>query len=305
MLTILISFILFVSAARAAAPYTQDSDIKANAAIAYSKLATLPSANLLVGSAGGVATVRSITGDVTISNSGVTTLRALVAADIPTSPNISQSITQTAHGFTVGQWLYYTGTVYALAKADADSTSEVLGVVSSVAGVNSFTLLNAGLVPSGLSGLTAGTTYFLSAATAGALTATAPSTTGQISKPLLVALSATAGIAIESRGIVVNGGGGGTTLSISTKTASYTVTNADDVIITNCSAACTMTMQAVSTATAKAFRFINKGSISPSFVPNGADKFNNDSSLTVRVDTTNWPSFTAIPDGSTTWLISN
>lgn len=53
-----------------------NADVNAAAAIAFSKLATLASANILVGSAGGVATSVAMSGDVTISNTGVTTIGA-------------------------------------------------------------------------------------------------------------------------------------------------------------------------------------------------------------------------------------
>jgi len=53
-----------------------NADISASAAIAFSKLAALPSANILVGSAGNVATATAVTGDVTISNAGVTAIGA-------------------------------------------------------------------------------------------------------------------------------------------------------------------------------------------------------------------------------------
>jgi len=53
-----------------------NADVKSDAAIAYSKLEALTSANLLVGSSGNVATVTAITGDVTISNTGVTAIGA-------------------------------------------------------------------------------------------------------------------------------------------------------------------------------------------------------------------------------------
>lgn len=53
-----------------------NADISASAAIAFSKLATLSSANILVGSAGNVATSVAVTGDVTISNAGVTAIGA-------------------------------------------------------------------------------------------------------------------------------------------------------------------------------------------------------------------------------------
>lgn len=61
-----------------------NAQINASAAIAFSKLAALPSAQILVGSAGNVATAVAVTGDVTISNAGVTAIAAgvIVNADI-------------------------------------------------------------------------------------------------------------------------------------------------------------------------------------------------------------------------------
>jgi hypothetical protein len=52
-----------------------DADVNSSAAIAWSKMAALPSTQILVGSLTGVATVVTMTGDVTISNLGVTTLQ--------------------------------------------------------------------------------------------------------------------------------------------------------------------------------------------------------------------------------------
>lgn len=68
-------------------------DIAANAAIAYSKLAALTDANILVGSATNVATVVAVTGDVTISNAGVTAIAAdvIVNADVKTDAAIAYS----------------------------------------------------------------------------------------------------------------------------------------------------------------------------------------------------------------------
>lgn len=51
-----------------------NADVNASAAIAYSKLASLSSAHILVGSSGNVATDTAVTGDVTISNAGVTAI---------------------------------------------------------------------------------------------------------------------------------------------------------------------------------------------------------------------------------------
>lgn len=70
-----------------------NADVNSAASIAFSKLATLASANILVGSAGGVPTSVAMTGDVTISNTGVTSLAALsiVNADISASAAIDFS----------------------------------------------------------------------------------------------------------------------------------------------------------------------------------------------------------------------
>ena len=51
-----------------------NADVDAAAAIAFSKLAALDSANILVGNGSNVATKVAVTGDVTISNAGVTAI---------------------------------------------------------------------------------------------------------------------------------------------------------------------------------------------------------------------------------------
>jgi hypothetical protein len=114
---------------------------------------------------------------------------------------VTKSITQSSHGFSAGQVLYLSGSTYTLADADAEATAEVVGMVSAVADANTFTLTTEGYI-SGLSGLTAGTVYFLSA-TAGAITSTAPSSVGQVNKPLFVADSTTSGYFINYRGQLI------------------------------------------------------------------------------------------------------
>lgn len=113
-------------------------------------------------------------------------------------------ITQTAHGYVVGDVLYFDGTNYLKAIASAANTSEVVGVVSKIINANSFELTTAGQVTD-LAGLTAGTVYFLSPTVAGAWTATEPSTLGQISLPLGVASATTKLIVAIKRGVVVGG----------------------------------------------------------------------------------------------------
>jgi hypothetical protein len=60
--------------ATVAADSITNNEINSAAAIAFSKLAALPSAEILVGSAGNVPTAVAVTGDVTISNAGVTAI---------------------------------------------------------------------------------------------------------------------------------------------------------------------------------------------------------------------------------------
>jgi len=55
----------------------------------------------------------------------------------------------------------------------------------------------------GLAGLVAGTVYYLSPTVAGALTGTEPTTVGQVSRPLLIALSATTGFFFNWRSILI------------------------------------------------------------------------------------------------------
>lgn len=70
-----------------------NADVNAAAAIDYSKLATLTSGNILVGSAGNVATSTAVTGDVTISNAGVTAIASgvIVNGDVNASAGIVYS----------------------------------------------------------------------------------------------------------------------------------------------------------------------------------------------------------------------
>lgn len=70
-----------------------NSQIAANAAIDYSKLASLASGNILVGNGSNVATSVAVTGDVTISNAGVTAIAAgvIVNDDISASAGIADT----------------------------------------------------------------------------------------------------------------------------------------------------------------------------------------------------------------------
>jgi hypothetical protein len=114
----------------------------------------------------------------------------------------ARTVTQTAHGLTVQDVVRLSSTSYVQAQANNASNAEVVGIVAEVPDANTFTVVSAGWLD-GLSGLTPGALYYLSASSAGDMTVTEPATPGQISKPLLVADAATSGYWVNYRGRVV------------------------------------------------------------------------------------------------------
>ena len=123
----------------------------------------------------------------------------------------SKEITQ-ANSFAVGDVVYYNGTAYAKAQANAANTAEAIGIVSK-ASASKFTLTELGYV-TGLSALTPGEVYFLSDSVAGGLTVNEPTTIGSVSKPMLIADSATSGYVLNYRGVVVGGANARTQVSL-------------------------------------------------------------------------------------------
>lgn len=124
-----------------------------------------------VGDAGavdGVTTLHAtgaITGDTTIvDRSGIIGKR------------IADLITQASHGFAAGAVLYNANGTWTAARADLfpQAKNYSVGVVESAPTVNTFVIVYAG--PITLAGLTASSIYYLSDATAGLLTLTAPTT---------------------------------------------------------------------------------------------------------------------------------
>jgi hypothetical protein len=78
-----------------------NADVDAAAAIAFSKLATLASGNILVGSNTGVATSRAVTGDVTISDLGVTAIGASKVTDSMLAGNIARTKLATGNNYRI------------------------------------------------------------------------------------------------------------------------------------------------------------------------------------------------------------
>lgn len=151
------------------------------------------------GTGGGtVSTITSSGGTITVTNpTGPTT--NLEVASAASGVATQYSVAQTAHGLSVGNVVRYNGAAYVIAQADSVSNAEAIGIVSVVTDANNFTLIEQGEITT-LSGLTAGVTYFLSASSAGALTATEPVADGQISKPLLISTATTSGVFNNMRG---------------------------------------------------------------------------------------------------------
>jgi hypothetical protein len=101
---------------------------------------------------------------------------------------LAKSISQTSHGFAVGDWVCLTGAVYTLTDSDLATNSDSVGVVSQLVDSNNFNIVHSGYV-SGLTGLVAGSRYYLSG-TAGQITTAPPSVNV---KAVLIADSATSG----------------------------------------------------------------------------------------------------------------
>jgi len=135
-----------------------------------------------------VKDIDSITNFNNLNNQLTNMSNFITGGGTSTSDATTKSITQTAHGFVVGNWVYLSGaSTYAKTDADATATLDSVGVVTTVTDANIFTLTTEGYA-SGLSGLTAGTRYYISG-TAGAITSTAPTN----SKAVFIADTTTSG----------------------------------------------------------------------------------------------------------------
>ena len=158
--------------------------------------------------------LHSVTKHNDISISGVSSnevLRFDGTNSVNSLPSSSLVVTQSSHGFSVGDVLKSSGSNGAYAKAQANNAgnAEVLGIVTAVADTNTFTLTVSGYITTAAAvpNVTAGSALFLSASTAGALTATEPSTAGQISKPVAIVTTANAAMIIVAyRGETISTG---------------------------------------------------------------------------------------------------
>jgi hypothetical protein len=124
-----------------------NADINASAAIAFSKLAALTSGNLLIGSAGNVPTSVAMTGDIAITNTGVTSIQAgaIVNADINAAAAIAFSKLAT---LATGHIIAGNAGVATDTTVSGDITIGATGVTAIGAGKVLLAMLGAGITPS-------------------------------------------------------------------------------------------------------------------------------------------------------------
>lgn len=161
--------------------------------------------------------------------------------------SLAKSIAQTGHGFSVGNIVMYDGGAYIKAKANNVLSADAVGIVSAVADVDNFTLTLGGYI-STLAALTPGTVYFLSDDIAGVLTINEPDTTGDVSKPMLISVSATEGYVFNFRGVEIGAAAAITSVSEGV---------AGPLVIVPTTGAVTVSMQSADTTTSGFVSAIN------------------------------------------------
>lgn len=164
-----------------------------------------------LGAPGTVDTINFVGSGVTASRVG-NAITVSISGGGGSGETVSWSVNQTAHGFVVGDVVRSNGTAnqYTKAQANSAANAEVIGIVTAVASANSFTITSHGRITTGVPTATAGTVFFLSASTAGALTSTQPSGTGEVSLPILTIIQSGASAFLNlRRGLVITPSGGG------------------------------------------------------------------------------------------------
>ena len=155
------------------------------------------------GTSGVISSGITFNGD--ISFNGVTSLNGFTPISNLTY-KIS-GITSGTSGFTFGTPVYYnSSTGYTAGKANAQGTAETIGILSKLTTDSAYLTVfgkiegNFNNVTSDGSALSPGCVYFLDSATGGKITTTEPIINGQVSKPVLLSVGATAGVVLQYRG---------------------------------------------------------------------------------------------------------
>jgi hypothetical protein len=105
------------------------------------------------------------------------------------------TITQASHGLSAGRAVYHNGTQWAYASAANYASADAVGIISAVT-TDTFTLVTGGEI-TGLSGLTAGSTYYVASSVAadGTMSTTRPT---NFSKKMLLGTSASTGFVLNA-----------------------------------------------------------------------------------------------------------
>jgi hypothetical protein len=210
---------------------------------------------------------------------------------------ICSEVRQVAHGFTVGQAVYNTGSVWALAESNAIGTLGI-GVVI-VSSTDHFIVCFEGPV-TGLSGLTAGQYYFVSDATAGLLTSTEPVSTTSFSNPLLFAVTTTTGVVISSRPSSI----GATSSPVVVNTSIGVTAAAGQYIFANTGGGgFTVTLPAASANTGLSIT-VKKVSTDGNTVTIGRTGSDLIDGQTSQAFTAPYTSVTFVSDGSSNWFVT-
>lgn len=147
----------------------------------------------------------------------------------PSINAVTVSVSPKLAGITIGNVVRVTDSGLTLSKADSAENAEVLGIV--VGGdATSHTVATSGLVNnstfantiSNLLGVAGGTlslgcAYFLRADVGGGITTIEPNTYGQVSKPVLLGVTGSAGAILPYRGIMIDGISAGITAELDNK----------------------------------------------------------------------------------------
>ena len=100
------------------------------------------------------------------------------------------SVTHSSHGLAVGDVIRPSSTnnQYTKSQADTEANAEVIGIVTTVTDTNNYTMTISGEISAAAAvpNSAAGTVLYLSESSAGALTATEPTTAAQVSKPVAI-----------------------------------------------------------------------------------------------------------------------
>jgi hypothetical protein len=114
----------------------------------------------------------------------------------------SLTVVQATHGFAAKDVIRLSGSTWIKAQADSLANAREVGLVTEVVDANTFKVLSHGYT-TGLSGLTAGSVYYLSPTTAGLLTTTEPTASGQVTAVIFIADTTTSGFVMSQRPLLV------------------------------------------------------------------------------------------------------